>query len=169
MRKETVDVIHEIVNEIPKSKLYGKDYYITYFYNKKTLYQYEMHYMSEYDAYGTSSNIVNFNEGGLENVRENKLHFLLNNLRAIELGEKYNSLSKRCKNYEYRIKSILLEMIQDKLVEKFKKVRFFDIPKVIEVDIDERKYIFTMDTSSNGYYRKFNLIGEFTSDSLFKL
>jgi hypothetical protein len=169
MRKETVAVIYEIVNEIPKSKLYGKDCHITYFYINKTLYQYEMDYMKQYDSYGTSSNQVNFREGGLENVRENKLHFLLNNTRAIELGEKYHELSNRCKHYEYRIKSILLEMIQDKLVEHFKTVRFFDIPNVIEVDIDERKYIFTMDDTSNGYYRKFNLIGELKSNSLIKV
>lgn len=169
MRKEAVDVIYEIVNEIPKSKLHGKDYHITYFYIDKVLYQYEMHYMSEWDSYGTSSNKTNFKEGGLENARENKLHFLLNNTKAIELGEKYHKLSNSCKSYEYKIKSILLEMIQDKLVESFKKVRFFDIPKVIEIDINERKYIFTIDNSSNGYYRKFNLVGELTSTSSIKL
>jgi hypothetical protein len=83
MRKEVVDSIYEIVNEIPKIN----KAHITYFYIEETLYQYEMSFMRELDAYGTSTDMVNFKEGSLEEIRDKKIHFLLNNTRAIELDK----------------------------------------------------------------------------------
>jgi hypothetical protein len=50
--------------------------------------------MRELDAYGTSTDMVNFKEGSLEEIRDKKIHFLLNNTRAIELGQRHYVLSK---------------------------------------------------------------------------
>jgi hypothetical protein len=162
MRKEVVDSIHEIVNEIPKIN----KAHITYFYIEETLYQYEMSFMRELDAYGTSTDMVNFREGSLEEIRDKKIHFLLNNTRAIELGQRHYVLSKKCKHYEYGIKRILLEMIQEELSKKFKEVKFFDIPKVIEVNLgkSDKRYIFSLSQESYGYYRKFDLMGELSDN-----
>jgi hypothetical protein len=38
--------------------------------------------------------MVNFREGSLEEIRDKKIHFLLNNTRAIELGQRHYVLSK---------------------------------------------------------------------------
>jgi hypothetical protein len=47
-----------------------------------------MSFIGELDAYGTSTDMVNFKEGSLEEIIRDKIHFLLNNTRAIELGTK---------------------------------------------------------------------------------
>jgi hypothetical protein len=68
--------------------------------------------------------------GSLEEIRDKKTHFLLNNTRAIELGQRHYVLSKKCKHYEYGIKRILLEMIQEELSKKFKEVKFLIFQKL---------------------------------------
>jgi hypothetical protein len=41
--------------------------------------------------------------GSLEEIRDKKKYIsLLNNTRAIELGQRHYVLSKRCKHYEYK-------------------------------------------------------------------
>ena len=163
MHEELIDSIHEIARVIPLSvDGYNKKCHITYFYREDVLYQYEMSYMKEYDSYGTSSNRVNFNEGNLENIRERKINFILNNEngKAFELGEKYDRLSHRSKNFHFNVKEVLVEMIRDELQKKYKAVKIFDIPKIIPVSINDRTYIFTLDRQSSGYYKKFELIDE---------
>lgn len=166
---ELIDSIHEIARVIPLSvDGYNKKCHITYFYRKDVLYQYEMSYMKEYDSYGTTSNKVNFNEGNLENIRERKINFILNNEngKAFELGEKYDRLSHRSRNFHFNVKEVLVEMIRNELQKKYKAVKIFDIPKVIPVSINDRTYIFTLDRQASSYYKKFELIDEMSIDPI---
>jgi hypothetical protein len=154
-------IIDEIVEKIPLTTTgRGRGQHITYFTGRdNVLYQYEMSYNSEWDSYGTSYNRVKF-EGSVEQIRDQKLDFLLSNEMAFELGEKYN----RNKNYNmhlhHRVKYYLVEAITKQLEIIYKEINFLDIPKVIPVSIDECQYIFTLDGNSSGYYKKFVLVGE---------
>lgn len=103
---------------------------VTLLYREDVLYQYEMSYMKEYGSYGTSSNRVNFNEGNLENIREKKINFILNNEKALELGEKYDRLSHRSKNFHLNVKEVLLEMIYTELQKNIKRLRFLIYQKL---------------------------------------
>ncbi len=152
------DIIDEIVEKIPTTGRYNK--HITYFYHTDgTLYQYEMSYMSEWGTIGTSYNRVVF-EGTVEQKRDAKLELLLSNDLAFELGEKYNKFERYNKHLHHYVKHELIEMITDKLKEKYKDVKFINMPKVMPVIIDGYKYIFGLDSQSSGYYKKFELIGE---------
>jgi hypothetical protein len=155
-----IGIIDEIVAKIPLSGDRGRKQHITYFIGRENiLYQYEMEYRSEWDSYGTSYNRVKF-EGSVEQIRDQKLDFLLSNELAFELGEKYNKNKDFNMHLHHRVKWYLIEAITKKLEIIYKEVRFFDIPKVIPVDVDGYKYMFTLDSNSSGYYKKFILAGE---------
>jgi uncharacterized protein (DUF927 family) len=68
MRREVVDSIYEIVNEIPKI---NKAHYI-FLHRQKHYTNTRCHFIGELDAYGTSTDMVNFKEGSLEEIRDKK-------------------------------------------------------------------------------------------------
>lgn len=154
-------IIDEIVEKIPLTTTgRGRGQHITYFNgHDNVLYQYEMSYNPAWDSYGTSYNRVKF-EGSVEQIRDQKLDFLLSNEMAFELGEKYNRNRNYNMHLHNRVKYYLVEAITKQLEIIYKEINFLDIPKVIPVSIDECQYIFTLDGNSSGYYKKFVLVGE---------
>jgi hypothetical protein len=163
--KEMLDCIDEIVREVPSTNnsRYNDNRYIIYFYSDDILYQYEILYEINYGCYSSSFQRVKFDEGSVEEIIEKKIHFILNNQKALELGEKYRRLSKSNKYLHYNVKEALELMILESLEEKFKDIRVIDLPKAIPVIVGGKKYIFTI-VSSYGTYKKFIFIGESHED-----
>lgn len=164
---EVLECINEIVRDIPPTKNNNgrfNDSYITYFYIDDILHQYKMTYEDSYQSYGTSSDRVKFDEGSVEDIRDKKIHFILNNQRALELGEKYRRLSAANKYLHYTIREAFEVMIIDTLQTKFKDVRAFDLPKAIPVIVGGKRYVFTIDPQSWGTYKKFIFLGESNED-----
>jgi hypothetical protein len=164
---EIMDCVNEIVRDIPPTAPYNgryNDSYITYFYSDDILYQYKMTYEESYGCYGTSYDRVKFDEGSVEEIRDKKIHFILNNLRALELGEKYHRLSAANKYLNYNVREAFEKMIIETLEKKFKDVRAIDLPKAIPVLVGGKKYVFTVDPQSWGTYKKFIFLGESHED-----
>ena len=165
--KEIMDCIAEIVRDIPPTAAYNNRYndsYITYFYSGDVLYQYSMRYEESYDSYGTSYDRVKFDEGSKEEIRDKKIHFILNNLRALELGEKYHRLSAANKHFHYNVREAFEVMIVESLEKKFKDTKAVDLPKAIPVVVGGKKYMFIVDPQSWGAYKKFIFLGEANED-----
>ena len=100
-------------------------------------------YEESYDSYGTSYDRVKFDEGSVEDIRDKKIHFILNNQKALELGEKYNRLSAANKYLHYNVRDAFEKMIIESLEKKFKDVKAVDLPKAIPVIVGGKKYMFT--------------------------
>ena len=165
--KEIMDCIDEIVREIPPTTANNSRYndkYITYFYSDNVLYQYSMGYEENYDSYSTSYDRVKFDEGSVEEIRDKKIHFILNNQKALELGEKYKRLSAANKYLHYNVREAFEVMIVEYLEKKFKDTKAINTPKVIPVIVDNKKYVFTIDPQSWGTYKKFIFLGESHED-----
>lgn len=161
--KETCDCIEEIVREIPptgdKNSRNGEKF-ITYFYHDDILYQYNMSYNHSYDSYGTSQDRVRFDEGSVEEIRDKKIHFILNNQKAIELGEKYRRINAANKYLHYTAKHAFEEMVIDELQKLYKDVNAINLPKAIPITVGDKRYIFGVDQQSYGTYKKFIFLGE---------
>jgi hypothetical protein len=165
--KEIMDCVAEIVRDIPPTAAYNNRYndsYITYFYSGDILYQYKMTYDESYGSYGTSCDIVRFDEGNIDEIRDKKIHFILNNKKALELGEKYKRLSTANKYLHYNVRDAFEKMIIESLEKKFKDVKAVDLPKAIPVIVGCKKYMFTIDPQSWGTYKKFLFLGESHED-----
>ena len=165
--KEVSDCIDEIVREIPPTPSNNgrySDKYITYFYSDDILYQYSMSYEASYGTYGTSSDRVKFDEGSVTEIRDKKIHFILNNQKALELGEKYHRLSAANKYLHYNVREAFEVMIVESLEKKFKDTKAVDLPKAIPVLVGGKKYMFTVDPQSWGTYKKFIFLGESYED-----
>ena len=165
--KEIMDCIAEIVRDIPPTAAYNNRYndsYITYFYSDDVLYQYSMGYEKNYDSYSTSYDRVKFDEGSVEEIRDKKIHFILNNQKALELGEKYKRLSAANKYLHYNVREVFEVMIVEYLEKKFKDTNAINMSKTIPVIVDNKRYIFMVDPRSYGTYKKFIFLGESHED-----
>lgn len=165
--KEIMDCIAEIVRDIPPTAAYNNRYndsYITYFYSDDVLYQYSMRYEESYDSYATSYDRVKFDEGSREEIRDKKIHFILNNQKALELGEKYHRLSAANKYLHYNVREAFEVMIVESLEKKFKDTNAINMSKTIPVIVDNKRYIFMVDPQSYGTYKKFIFLGESHED-----
>ena len=165
--KEIMDCIAEIVRDIPPTAAHNNRYndsFVTYFYSDDVLLQYSMRYEESYDSYGTSYDRVKFDEGSVEDIRDKKIHFILNNQKALELGEKYNRLSAANKYLHYNVRDAFEKMIIESLEKKFKDVKAVELPKAIPVIVGGKKFMFTVDPQSWGSYKKFIFLGESHED-----
>lgn len=165
--KEVSDCIDEIVREIPPTPSNNgrySDKYITYFYSDDILYQYSMSYETSYGSYGTSYDRVNFDEGSVEEIRDKKIHFILNNQKALELGEKYKRLTAANKHFHYIVREAFETMLIGVLEKKFKDIKSFNMSKAIPVVVDGKRYVFAVDPQSYGTYKKFIFLGEANED-----
>jgi hypothetical protein len=165
--KEVMNCISEIVRDITPTAAYNNRYndsYITYFYSDDVLYQYSMRYEESYDSYGTSYDRVKFDEGSKVEIRDKKIHFILNNQKALELGEKYHRLSAANKYLHYTVRDAFEVMIVKSLEKKFKDTKAINLPKAIPVVVGGKKYIFTIDPQSWVTYKKFIFLGESHED-----
>lgn len=164
---ETMKCIDEIIREIPTTPASNSRYndlYITYFYVDYVLYQCQMRYEESYGSYGVSTDRVKFDEGSVEDIREKKINFLLNNQKALELGEKYIKTSAANKYLHYTVRHCFENMIITHLENKYKDIRTIDMPKAITISVGGKRYIFSIDNQSWGTYKKFLFLGESSED-----
>ena len=123
-----------------------------------------MSYETSYGSYGTSYDRVKFDEGSKEEIRDKKIHFILNNQKALELGEKYHRLSAANKYLHYNVREAFEVMIVEFLEKKFKDTKAINLPKAIPVVVGGKRYMFTIDPQSWGTYKKFIFLGESHED-----
>jgi hypothetical protein len=123
-----------------------------------------MRYEESYDSYGTSYERVKFDEGRVTEIRDKKIHFILNNQKALELGEKYHRLSAANRHFHYIVRDAFETMLIDILEKKFKDVKAINLPNPIPVIVGGKRYVFTTDPQSYGTYKKFIFLGESHED-----
>lgn len=149
-QKKLVDLISVISKNIPVDH---KNRHVVYFTQNKNMRQYEFEYMEEYDSYSYSINETKLN------TRESRLEFILNNEKAMELGEKFRKTShiRDCNSRSmWKVKEVLFREIEKKLR---KKIDSHDKRKAITIRIGEKKYIMMVDGNPN--YKTFQLLDEY--------
>lgn len=151
-KKPYIKIFDTIIKEIPDVNGYKKVYYS----EEGKLYEYSFSYTSQFDSYGYSTSLVNFNKSKEEN-REEKINFILSNQKAFELGEKFNESTKLICHKQNRLRSILFEMVEEKLKALYKKSCF--APEITTVKIKDKEYYMELDKDSYGEYMKFNYKG----------
>lgn len=165
--KEILNCIDEIISTISPQSSGNRRYndrYITHFYIDDILYQYSMSYEPMYDSYSTSYDRVRFEQGSIEEIRDRKINFLINNSTSLKLGEKYRNLSSSNRYYHIMVKCALEDMLIKLLDKKYEGVISSKLPEIIPIIIDSRRYIFKVDSTSHGVYKKFVLLGESVDD-----
>lgn len=148
-QKKLTDLISVISKNIPVDH---KNRHVVYFTQSKNMRQYEFEYRREYDSYSYS-----IGETKLD-TRESRLEFILNNEKAIELGEEFRKIShiRDCNSRSmWKVKEVLFREIGEKLR---KEIDVHDKRKAITIRIGEKKYIMKID--GNPDYKTFELLDE---------
>ena len=156
-RKEFGDFIDMIINELEPNE---KGYYQVYLERENGTYMYSIR-KDENFGWSYSTNYVTFSKDVVE-AREEKIDFLLNNQRKFELGEKLRKLDKMKSVFDRHVFGIIEEALNEKLCEKFKKVKNHFVPKVIKVDLGGNIYYaaLTKDSRNSGYdWKSFEILG----------
>ena len=157
-RKEFGDFINMIINELEPN---DKGYYQVYFDREGTTSMYSIR-KDDHFGWAYSTDRVAFSKEPVL-AREEKIDFLLNNEKKFELGEELRRLEKMKSVFDRHVFYIIEEAVNDKLCERFKKVKNHLVPKVIKVDLGGRIYnvALTKDSRSSGYdWKKFEILGE---------
>jgi hypothetical protein len=116
-------------------------------------------------AYSTDR--VSFSVKDIVLAREQKINFILNNKRKFELGEELRRLEKMKSVFDRHVFGIIEEAVNEKLCEKFKKVKNHLIPKVIKADLGGTIYYvaLTKDSRQSGYdWKSFEILGQEHND-----
>mgnify|MGYP006319112169 FL=1 len=100
----------------------------------------------------------------LRKLEIKKIHFILNNQKALELGEKYKRLTAANKHFHYIVREAFETMLIGVLEKKFKDIKSFNMSKAIPVVVDGKRYVFAVDPQSYGTYKKFIFLGEANED-----
>lgn len=156
--KESTKVYNEVINEIPKIGNYKKIYYTI----DGKVYEYSFSWSSSFKSYGYSSNQVRFSENKVI-ARGEKIDFILSNEKAFELGERYRKAKKLECSVQRRVKSIMCEMVCDKLKEVYKD-KF--PPDITQVNIGDKKYYFAVDDQNRYDYLQFHYKGEVQDNTI---
>jgi hypothetical protein len=154
-----------IVKEIPKN---DNNEIIVYFNNQrdpKNLYQFTMRYNSDWKGYELSRNRVEFSKD-IVAARSEKIHFILNNEKAFELGQKYYELHNMNSYLDHKVMSILWEIVENKLREHYKKLEENPNRDVFIIKMGSKKYFVQVDEQHRFGYLKFHLKGEYCPDVL---
>ena len=152
------DCVNRIIDEVQE---FEKNKRKVYFNRGGKIYQRELSKNHEYDSWGIrSADLVNFNSDKKIN-RNEKLEFLLSNEKAFELGELYESLKGNTKYYHLRIKDILSEMIESKLILIYKEK---EAPNTLTVSVGDKKYYVQCEDRYSRIYKKFKLLNEVIED-----
>ena len=156
-RKEFSEFIDKIINELDPT---DKGYYQVYFDRVGTTSMYSIR-KDEHFAWAYSTDRVTFSKDVVAR-REEKIDFLLNNERKFELGEELRRLEKMKSMFDRHVFHIIEEVVNEKLCEKFKKVKNHLVPKVIKVDLGGNIYYaaLTKDSRNSGYdWKCFEILG----------
>ena len=155
-RKEFSEFIDNIISELEPNK----GYYQVYFDREGTTSMYSIR-KDEHFAWAYSTDRVTFSKDVVAG-REEKIDFLLNNQKKFELGEKLRKLDKMKSVFDRHVFGIIEEALNEKLCEKFKKVKNHFVPKVIKVDLGGNIYYaaLTKDSRNSGYdWKSFEILG----------
>jgi hypothetical protein len=161
-RKEFSEFIDKIINEVEPNE---KGEHHVYLERENGTYMYSIR-KDENFGWSYSTNYVTFSKDVVE-AREEKIDFLLNNQRKFELGEKLRKLDKMKSVFDRHVFGIIEEALNEKLCEKFKKVKNHLVPKVIKVDLGGTVYYAALDRDSrnSGYdWKSFEILGQEQSD-----
>ena len=96
-------------------------------------------------------------------AREEKINFILSKQKQFELGEELRRLEKMKSVFDRHVFGIIEQALNEKLCEKFKKVKNNLIPKVIKVDLGDNIYYaaLTKDSRNSGYdWKSFEILGK---------
>lgn len=96
-------------------------------------------------------------------AREEKINFILSKQKQFKLGEELRRLEKMKSVFDRHVFAIIEQALNEKLCEKFKKVKNNLIPKVIKVDLGDNIYYaaLTKDSRNSGYdWKSFEILGK---------
>ena len=156
-RKEFSEFIDNIISELEPN---DKGYYQVYFDREGTTSMYSIR-KDDHFSWAYSTDRVTFSKDVVAG-REEKIDFLLNNERKFELGEELRRLEKMKSVFDRHVFHIIEEAVNEKLCEKFKKIKNHLIPKVIKVDLGGNIYYaaLTKDSRNSGYdWKSFEILG----------
>lgn len=166
-RKDFSDFIDKIIKEVePIESGRSEKNYRVYFYLEDSRLEEKVPYMysirkDDYYGWTFSTERVTFSKDVVKG-REDKINFLLSNNRQFELGEELRRLEKMKSNFDRHVFYIIEQAVNEKLCEKFKKVKNHLVPKVIKADLGGVVYYvaLTKDSRSSGYdWKSFEILG----------
>lgn len=171
--KELSSFIDIIVKEVPKN---DRGYHIIYFQHKENyngvektiLYNYKFSYDSSYKSYSYSNNRVELPAGNTVEGRNARLEFLLSNAKAFELGEKFRKLKKLEPRKQFFFRKKFVDIVNDKLREKYKDSKFDEVVDVNIVEVSGKKYYFVIDEQHKYGWKSFHYKGE-VKENTYKL
>lgn len=100
-------------------------------------------------------------------AREEKINFILSKQKQFELGEELRRLEKMKSVFDRHVFYIIEQAVNEKLCEKFKKVKNHLVPKVIKVNLGGTVYYAALDKDSrnSGYdWKSFEILGQEHND-----
>ena len=163
-RKEFSEFIDNIIKEVEPNDSMNpseKGYIEVYFDRDGITCKYSIR-KDDHFGWAFSTDRVSFSVKDIVLAREQKINFLLNNKRKFELGEELRRLEKMKSMFDRHVFHIIEEAVNEKLCEKFKKVKNHLVPKVIKVDLGGNIYYaaLTKDSRNSGYdWKCFEILG----------
>lgn len=157
-RKDFSEFIDRIMADIdPKEN----GYYQVYFDREGTTSMYSIR-KDDHFSWAYSTDRVTFSKD-IVKAREEKIDFILSNNRQFELGEELRRLEKMKSSFDRHVFYIIEQAVNEKLCEKFKKVKNQLVPKVIKADLGGIVYYvaLTKESRSSGYdWKSFEILGK---------
>jgi hypothetical protein len=162
-RKDFSDFIDKIINEVdPNEKnehrvYFNRDGGIAYMYSIRK---------DDHFGWSYSTNQVTFSKD-IVLGREEKIEFILSNQRQFELGEELRRLEKMKSSFDRHVFGIMEEAMDEELRIRYKKLKNYDVPKVIKVNLGGTVYYAALDrdSRSSGYdWKRFEILGKEESD-----
>lgn len=156
-RKEFSEFMDKIINEIEPME---NGQFIIFFEMEGITYKYSIR-NDENFGWSYSTDRVTFSNDTVK-CREEKIDFILNNQRKFELGGELKRLERFKSNLDRHVFGIIEEVVDLKLCEKYKKVKNFDVPRIIKVNIGGTIYYTGLDkdSSHSGYWKRFEILGK---------
>jgi hypothetical protein len=161
-RKEFTDFIDMIINEVEPNE---KGVHNVYLERENGTYMYSIR-KDESFGWSYSTNYVTFSKDVVM-AREEKIDFVLTNQRQFELGEKLRKLDRMKSSFDRHVFGIIEQAMDEELRKKYKKVKNYEVPKVLKVNIGGTIYYAALDKESrnSGYdWKKFEILGKEESD-----
>lgn len=162
-RKEFSEFIDMIINEIEPNE---KNEHRVYFHRDGGIACMYSIRKDDYFGFSYSTNQVNFSKDVVKG-REEKIEFILSKQKQFEFGEELRRLEKMKSSFDRHVFDIIGQALDEKLCERYKKVKNYNVPKVIKVKLGDVVYYAALDRDSrnSGYdWKRFEILGKEQSD-----
>ena len=160
-RKDYSDFIERIIKEVEPNE---KGEHRVYF-NRESTYMFCIRKDEDFGwSYSTCQ--VSFSKDVVA-AREEKIEFILSNQKQFELGEELRRLEKMKSSFDRHVFGIIEEAMDEELRRRYKKVKNYNVPKVIKVDLGGTVYYAALDRDSrnSGYdWKRFEILGQEQSE-----